>query len=72
MLYHVTQLRSFMLFSCAATLTTHAIRCQSLQEVLQVELKCGSRDLHRLLVGELQEDGGGVAGEVGGVYSFLC
>ena len=90
MLYHVTQLRSFMLFSCAATLTTHAIRCQSLQEVLQVELKRRSRegqlevlehdgvhdteaaDLHGLLVGELQEDGGGVAGEVGGVYLSFC
>ena len=29
-------------------------------------------DLHGLLVGELQEDGGGVAGEVGGVYLSFC
>jgi len=71
--------RSFFCNFCAATLyTTRA----SLQEVLQVELKRGSRegklevlehdgvhdteaaDLLRLFVGELEEDGGGVAGEV--------
>ena len=28
-------------------------------------------DLHGLLVGELEEDGGGVAGEVGGVYASI-
>jgi hypothetical protein len=85
MLYHVTQLCS--IFSVLRPLT-HAFHCRSLQEVLQVELKRGSRegqlevlehdgvhdteaaDLHGLLVGELEEDGGGVAGEVGGVCGF--
>ena len=84
MLHHVTQLISILLF-LDSDLHTRAFHCQSLQEVLQVELKRGSRegklevlehdgvhdteaaDLHGLLVGELQEDGGGVAGEVGGV-----
>lgn len=60
----------------------------SLQEVLQVELKGGSRegqvevlenggvhdteaaDLHGLLTGELQEDGGGVSGQVRRVWKY--
>jgi hypothetical protein len=79
---------SFCSFFSALRPSTHASHCQSLQEVLQVELKRGSRegqlevlehdgvhdteaaDLHGLLVGELEEDGGGVAGEVRGVCSF--
>jgi len=80
---------SFVLFFAALRPSTHASHRLSLQEVLKVELKRGSRegelevlehdgvhdteaaDLHGLLVGELEEDGGGVAGEVGGVCD-LC
>lgn len=82
MLYHGTHL-SF-------PLELHVCICaeDNLQEVLQVELKSGSRegqvevlensgvhdteaaDLHRLLAGELQENSGGVSGQVRRVWKY--